>query len=421
MLPALQQSPQWDPQPRRSTRVTAAAPKPFAIRRLGLALGLMLTLAPLATSLSACQRQPPPPPPASGPRRISALGRIEPETRVRRVSVPSSLNADRIQEILVQEGDTVKKGQPLAVLNSRGTLAAGLAEAEASVLVAQRKLEQVKAGAKKGEIQAQVFKVESLEREYRAQKLAQDQSVNAKQATLREAQTEKRRYEELYAAGGASQLERDRYRTRAETSQAELSKAIETRAGTLATLSSQIAAERQTLAKIREIRPEDVATAQSELLKARASRERAKQELAYATVEAPQAGRILKILVQPGDRVGEQGILEMADTTSMVVTAEVYQTDMPGIRLGQQATITADGFQGQARATAYQILPQVQRQSIFAGVPGENQDLRVIQVRLRIDPQSLQKHSISSATNLQVNVLFDPLTPQQLQRPLGEQ
>jgi hypothetical protein len=44
----------------------------------------------------------------------------------------------------------------------------------------------------------------------------------------------------------------------------------------------------------------------------------------------------------------------------------------------------------------------------------------VIQVRLRIDPQSLRKHSISSATNLQVNVLFDPLTAEQLQRPLGQ-
>jgi hypothetical protein len=59
----------------------------------------------------------------------------------------------------------------------------------------------------------------------------------------------------------------------------------------------------------------------------------------------------------------------------------------------------------------YQILPQVQRQSIFAGEAGENQDQRVFQVRLRIDPTDLKQRSIGGASNLQVNVVFDPLTP----------
>jgi HlyD family secretion protein len=376
-------------------------------------LPLLLAALPLPALLVACKPTPPEAPVVQGPRRISALGRLEPETRIRKVSVPTSLSGDRVQDILVDEGQLVKKGQPLAVLNSKASLAAALAEAEENVTLSQRKLEQVKAGAKQGEIQAQVYKVESLERKLAGAKLAQDQKVNSKRSTMLEARTESKRYDSLYTNGGASQLERDRYRTRAQTTEADLAQAIETRAGTIASLSSEIASEKQKLEQIKEVRPVDVATSESELRKAIASRDRAKQELAFATVQAPQDGRILKVVVQPGDKVGDSGILEMADTSRMVVTAEVYQSDIKGVRPGQGATITADGFEGSARATVYQILPQVQRQSIFAGEAGENQDQRVFQVRLRIDPTDLKQRQIGGASNLQVNVVFNPLSPEE--------
>lgn len=377
---------------------------------LPLTVGLGLVALPMAGLLGGCQNKPSEPPAAQAPRRISALGRIEPETRIRKVSVPTSLSGDRIQDILVEEGQQVKKGQPLAVLNSKASLQAALTEAQENVTLAQRKLEQVKAGAKQGEIQAQVYKVQSLERQLAGQRLSLDQNVNSKRSSMLEARTEAKRYDGLFASGGASELERDRYRTRAQTTEAELNRAIETRAGTIASLSSEIESEKQKLNQIKEVRPVDVATAESELRKAIASRDRASQELAFATVLAPQDGRILKVVVQPGDKVGDGGILEMADTSRMVVTAEVYQTDIKEVRIGQGATISADGFDGSARASVYQVLPQVQRQSIFAGEAGENQDQRVFQVRLRIDPKDLAQRHIGGASNLQVNVVFDPLT-----------
>jgi HlyD family secretion protein len=98
----------------------------------------------------------------------------------------------------------------------------------------------------------------------------------------------------------------------------------------------------------------------------------------------------------------------MADTSKMVVTSEVYQTDMQGIYIGQPATITADGFKGSLRATVYQVNRQVQRQSIFAGEPGENMDQRVFEVKLRLDPKDLERTNVKFASNLQVNVVFDP-------------
>lgn len=376
-----------------------------------LALALALGGGPLlpAVLLQGCQRRQAEPPPSSAARRVSALGRLEPETKIRKVSVSSSLSGDRIQEILVEENQWVKKGQPLAILNSFGSLRASLQEADELVALQRDKLAQVKAGAKEGEIRAQAYKVQSLERELAGEKLSQDQTVASKRSQMQEARTEARRYEMLYNNGGASELQRDRYRTRAETTQAELNEAIESRATTLRKLESDIAGARQTLEQIKEVRPVDLAAAESELRKAVAARDRARQEFDFATVRAPQDGRILKIVSRPGDKVGDDGLLEMADTSQMIVTAEVYQTDMGRIRQGLGATISADGIDGSLRGTVYQVVPQVQRQSIFAGEPGENQDQRVFEVKLRLDPKVLKSTRIGYASNLQVNVIFDPL------------
>jgi HlyD family secretion protein len=323
------------------------------------------------------------------------------------VSVAASVSGDRIETLLVREGDVVKQGQPLATLNSYGSLKAALDEANELVAVNRSKLAQVQAGAKQGEIRAQEYQVQSLEQQLAGEQLTQEQAISKARASAEEARIERERYDRLFAAGGVSELQRDRYRTRATTTQAELAKAIENRSATEARLRSEIESARQTLEKIREVRPEDVLTARSELRKAEASRERARQEFDFATVRAPQNGRILKIFARPGDRIGENGLLEMADTDAMIVLAEVYQTDMGRLSIGQGATVTADGFEGSLRATLTKVLPQVQRQSTFAGTPGENMDQRVFEVRLQLHPTPEQQRRLSYGSNLQVNVVFD--------------
>lgn len=381
------------------------------IRRLGQPLAASLAIALVLPVLGACSRKPAEPAAVVAPRQVSALGRIEPETKIRRVSVSGSVSGDRIEKLLVQENDEVKQGQPLAILNSYGSLKASLDEATEMVAVNRSKLAQVQAGAKQGEIRAQQYQVESLERQLAAEKLTGDQAVASAKAKAEEARLESQRFDKLFTAGGVSELERDRYRTRASTTQAELAKAIEDRAGTQARLKADIEGAKQTLEKIKEVRPEDVVTARNELRQSEAARERAKQEFDFATVRAPQDGRILKIFAWPGSKVGDDGLLEMADTSSMVVTAEVYQSDMGKLKIGQEATITADGFKGSVRAVLYKVLPQVQKQSTFAGTPGENMDQRVYEVKLRLLPTPEQRKKLPFASNLQVNVVFDPADP----------
>jgi HlyD family secretion protein len=88
-------------------------------------------------------------------KKVTALGRIEPEGEVIRLSAPLALDGDRLSQILVQEGDSVQVGQVVAILDSRNRLQDALQQAQEQVKVTQARLAQVKAGAKQGEIQAQ--------------------------------------------------------------------------------------------------------------------------------------------------------------------------------------------------------------------------------------------------------------------------
>ncbi|NDD21220.1 MAG: HlyD family efflux transporter periplasmic adaptor subunit [Synechococcaceae bacterium WB9_3_282] len=374
-----------------------------------IACCLLATSAPLL--LASCGLNKPEQVVAPALRQVSALGRLEPEGKIRKISLPSSLSGDRIEKLLVEENQIVKAGTPLAILNSALARKASLEEAQQEVKVAQSELALVRSGAKKGEIGAQEFKVQSLERQLAGETEALNAEVNSARSKQKEAKLEAERYESLFKAGGVSELQRDRYRTRADVANSDLAKAIGNRERTLSTLRSDIESSRNTLAQIKEIRPQDINKAQNQLDKALASLNRALQEYKDTTIRAPEDGQILKINARAGDKVGDEGLLEMADTSNMIVVAEVYQTDLPKISKGQLAKISVDGFNGTLKAQVFQLVPQVKRQSVFAGEPGENMDQRVFEVKLKllVTPEQIEK--IRLASNLQVNVIFDKSKP----------
>jgi HlyD family secretion protein len=90
-------------------------------------------------------------------KTVTALGYLEPQGKVIKLAAPSSSSGgnSRIEKLLVKQGDTVKAGQVVAILDSRDRLEASLAEAEEQVKVALSNLEVVKSGAKRGEINSQ--------------------------------------------------------------------------------------------------------------------------------------------------------------------------------------------------------------------------------------------------------------------------
>ncbi|MDJ0596799.1 MAG: ABC exporter membrane fusion protein [Pleurocapsa sp. MO_226.B13] len=334
-------------------------------------------------------------------KKVTALGRLEPESEVINLFAPLALNGDRIAQLLVKRGDRVEAGQIVATLASRDRLQTALEEAQQEVKVARSKLAQVKAGAKTGEITAQQKRITQLEAELQGQIKAQKATINRWQSEVRTAKAEYDRYQSLYQDGAISASERDSKRLAWETAQAQLEEALATENRTITTLEAQIASAKATLDRIAEVRPVDVETAQAEVERAIATVKKAETELAQAYVRTPIAGQILKIHTHPGETIDEEhGIAELGQTEQMVVVAEVYQTDIDRVSLGQTALVTSEALSEELQGTVSEIGLQVTRQNVFSNQPGENLDRRVVEVEIRLTPEDSQK--VADLTNLQV-------------------
>ena len=72
-----------------------------------------------------------------------------------------------------------------------------------------------------------------------------------------------------------------------------------------------------------------------------ASVKQAKAEHDLTYVKSPIEGKVLKVHPKAGEVVPTSGIVEIGKTSQMYVVAEVYQTDIDKVRVGQKATITS--------------------------------------------------------------------------------
>ncbi|MBE9190709.1 ABC exporter membrane fusion protein [Gloeocapsopsis crepidinum LEGE 06123] len=333
-------------------------------------------------------------------KKVTALGRIEPEGEVIRLSAPLALDGDRISQILVQEGDSVQAGQVVAVLDSRDRLQDALQQAQQQVKVTQARLAQVKAGAKQGEIQAQQATITRLEAELAGEIAAQNAAIARWQSEVRNANAEYNRFQQLYRQGAVAASSLDNKRLTAETAQAQLDETQQTQSKTIESLQAQLKEARANLNQIAEVRPVDVQAAQSEVEEAIASVNRARTDLAQAYIKAPTSGQILRIHSRVGEKINDSGIADLAQTNTMLVVAEVYQTDINKVKLGQTATVTSEAINGKLQGVVSHVGLQVDRQNVFSNQPGENLDRRVVEVKIRLNPTDSQQ--VAGLTNLQV-------------------
>ncbi|WP_414582529.1 ABC exporter membrane fusion protein [Scytonema sp. PCC 10023] len=374
-------------------------------------------------------------------KKVTALGRLEPEAEVVNLSAPLALDGDRIAQLLVKEGENVKAGQVVALLDSRDKLQDALSQAQEQVKMAQAKLAQVKAGAKSGEIFAQKATIERLQAQLQSDTIAQEEAIarleaqwlgdrTAQEATIRRleaelknAQAEDQRYQQLYKEGAESRSLFDSKRLTLETAQQQLNeaKAVLNRINTTASKQvreakvalqrinvtgvKQIKEANATLDKIAEVRPVDVQAAQAEVDNAVAAVKRAQTDLQQAYIKSPITGEILKIHTRVGEKISDSGIVDLAQTEQMVAVAEVYQSDIGKVKTGQKAVVTGQAFNGELQGTVSLVGLQVNRQNVFSNQPGENLDKRVVEVKIRLTPEDSKR--VAGLTNLQVQTAIE--------------
>ncbi|MBD2073362.1 ABC exporter membrane fusion protein [Phormidium sp. FACHB-592] len=335
---------------------------------------------------------------------VTALGRLEPEGAVVKLSAPMSSQGNRVDRLLVQEGDRVKAGQVIAILDSYDQRQAALEEAEGQVNVAHAKLDVVQAGAKQGEIKTQQAEIERLSAEHQGSIAAQVATVARLQAEWQNAQTEFNRYQLLYQAGAISASGRDSRRLALDTAQKSVQEAQFTLDQIRSTAPQELNKARATLDQIAAVRPVDVRSAQAELKRVIAARKQAKASFEQALVRAPANGEVLDVHTRAGEVVSTDGIAELGQTQQMQAIAEVYQSDVSQVRVGQRVRVTSDSIPGELTGTVERVGSQVRRQAIVNTDPSANIDARVVEVQINLDNTSSQK--AAKFTNLQVQVVI---------------
>lgn len=380
-------------------------------RKLG-ALALLGVLSLLVGSAIVARRlrhEPPPHASSLTPsvQGISAIGRVEPKGEIIRVSAPALIEGGKVEQLLVALGTQVRAGQVIAVLDNHDRLRRALDLTKQQWNVARLKLQQIEAGAKSSEILAQTSRIVQLRRELEGQITSQSLVIKRLGYEVKNAQTECMRYARLFSAGAVSASQKDTICLLSDTTQLQLLEARAELQRTQQTLYQQIKAARSSRAAIAEVRPTDVSVARAEVGEALANVKQAEANLAQSLVRSPRDGQILRVITKEGEKVGDDGIVELGNTKQMMVVAEIYETDVHRVKVGQKATINSQGLSQQLQGIVVEVGLRIGKKDLLGTDPAAASDARVVEVKINLNPESSFK--AKALTNLQVDVVIhDP-------------
>ena len=357
---------------------------------------------------------------------VTALGRIEPAGEVINIASSPSLAGARVKQLLVQEGSFVSQGDTIAIISDYDLKQAQLNSAQKDLQVAQRNLDIVQAGAKQGTIDAQQATIQRLQAEL-AGAIATDKAtinrlqaqlaterkekqanIDRQKAELDNAQVEFRRYEQLAQEGVISDSELDARQLTLATNRKSYQEAQASYDRTFSTVSeeikeaqaqarqrentltSQIQEAQAKLAEIREIRAVDIALAQAEVERAKALINQAQIDLDLTMIKAPRNGTIIDIIAHEGENIeNSQGVVEMGNTEQMLVIAEVYESDIDKVKIGQSAKIISENgsFTEEIGGKVEDISRKIGKKDVLETDPAASVDARVVEVKIAINPQ----------------------------------
>jgi HlyD family secretion protein len=281
---------------------------------------------------------------AAGPGLVEALSE---EIRI------SAQIGGRLDRVLVDEGDRVKTGDVLAVIENRDYRArVASAEAELSLREAERR--RVVNGAR------------TQERQEAAAALVEAEAV------LQHATTDRQRQHNLLEAGASP---------RAEADSAD-------RAERVARARVDAARERLDLINA-DAREEDRARADSEVSLARARLDEARAVYEKTFIRAPIDGVILQRLRKSGESVSTQfdsPVVTLANDSVRRVRVDVDEADVARIALGQAAYVTADAF-GDRRfpGRVVRVGQSLGRKNVRTDEPAERVDTKVLETLVELE------------------------------------
>jgi RND family efflux transporter MFP subunit len=300
----------------------------------------------------------------------------------------------QIQEVLVDEGDYVERGQVLAILDDAvlqseidraqaqveaqqamlGERQAAIAQAEAAVqqaIAARAEAAAAEENARAGQLEAEAAREQAIANLARAE------------ADLAQAEREGDRYQTLADEGAVSQQELEVRRTAAQNAR----EAVRVAEANLRSAEAKIASARAQVESARaRLKSADanvsIASAQVESARATASSatasvrndrarvEQVKTQIDQTVVRAPADGIIAERIARVGDVTsGSQKLFSIVNRGELELHLDIPETQLPQVKIGSAVKVTSDADpRVQLRGTVREIAPLVNADSRQATV-----------------------------------------------------
>jgi HlyD family secretion protein len=278
----------------------------------------------------------------------------------------------KVVEVRVQEGDRVRKGQVLAVLDQTD-LRIQLLQAEAAVRAAEANLKQAEIAARiqpdltdaqiqsaRAALLAAQARLRALQTGARPQERQQaEQQVAAARSNFELAKANFERAKQLYEQGAIPKQQFDAQKTAYEAAQAQLRQAEEAlslvregprrediEAAEQAVKQAEEAYRQAIVGKSQnELRQQQLAAARAALAQAKANLAFLRQQLEETLIRAPFDGWIAQRFVDVGMTIGQgTPVARLVDLSRLYFEAVLPETLLQEVRVGMPVQVRVDAF-----------------------------------------------------------------------------
>jgi multidrug efflux pump subunit AcrA (membrane-fusion protein) len=262
------------------------------------------------------------------------------------VTTLTSRVTGRVEQLLVQEGTYVKKGQVIAVIDV-SDIRAKQQQAKAQIIEAQASVATAQASRRSALTEVDTARKKLSEAEA---------SLLEAKAELADAQLNQRRMSQLYQDGAVPKVNLDTANTRVEVWQAKIRQIEATIAQATSSIESAEAAVGEATASVEQ--------AQARVSLAEATVREVAANLDYGVVRAPFAGAIVKKQVEIGAIAGvSQPLVTLESRDRLRLSMAVPEALIDRVQLGQSMTVQIDALQRQISGRVSQIIPAADPQA----------------------------------------------------------
>ena len=334
--------------------------------------------------------------PTTSPQSLEVTGTVHAELEA---PIATKVIA-RVKNVLVKEGDRVRRGQPLILLDARD-LDASLSQANANVRAASAGYDNARAAARmeaslstariaeaqskiaqsEAAFQAATARLELVQAGPRRQEREQAVlAVSQAKSTLTLAESSLKRMASLYREGAISAQQYDQYKSQFEVARSQFetaqqgksitdegSRAEDIRAAQQAVRQAHAAVQEadaglnsaQAGAMQTEVRKQEVKGARAQIDQSQASLQLAKVTRDYAVITAPFDGIIAKRLADPGAMAGPGVLLLTVQGGALRLEAILPESVLVSVRKGAAVPVHFDALRNRAlTGRVVEIAPQ---------------------------------------------------------------